>query len=165
MQGHAKLRVMDTKLFRQRVKTAMAQRDWSQADLAEAAKGKPPDAPLCPAEDGNAWTYSMVKKAFAHTLQGLTLPRFTPHSIRHGRAYWDLIEGRDIYAVKTKLDHASVKTTERYVRAAEILKRQERGKVAHRRPVKFAPLLSIICYGCPTMFVLNIYGAPAVIEA
>jgi integrase len=110
--------------------------------MLKIAKGRPADAPLCPAEDGKPWTYAMVKKAFAHTLAGLPVKRFTPHAIRHGRACWDLIEGRDIYAVKTKLDHASVKTTERYVRAAEILQRLEKGKVRHRRPVKFVPPVS-----------------------
>ncbi len=93
------------------------------------------DAPLCPREDGKPWTYSMVRKAFKRLTTALGMAYFSPHHIRHGRACWDLVEGKGIYAVKEKLGHTTVTTTERYLRSLDMVRRSETPGVVHSRPV------------------------------
>ena len=96
---------------------------------------RPPDAPLCPTADGTPFTYSIIKKAFASIIKATQLQRFTPHAIRHGRACWDLLDGKTVHQVKSKLGHSSVMVTERYLRTVELLRRQELpGTIHHRAP-------------------------------
>jgi len=102
----------------------------------EAAKRNKDNEYLCPREDGKAWTYSMVRKAFKKAARDANVKVFTPHYLRHARACWDLADGYSLWQVKTKLGHSTTAITERYLRAAEVLKRAEKTHEKHRRPVQ-----------------------------
>jgi integrase len=101
--------------------------------VLHAALGKPKDDYLCPlpqkSEDGKSlpFTYAMVHSRFDSG--------FTPHWVRHGRACWDLIDGKTIYQVKERLGHCSVAVTERYLKAYPQLKREEEPGTLHIRDV------------------------------
>lgn len=106
-----------------------------------AAQGRKPDEPLCPMENNKAFTYSVLKRGFTVLCKELNLKRFTPHAIRHGRACWELLEGKTVHQVKEKLGHSSVTVTETYLRSVEILRREEPAGVIHRH-------LSSVCQPC-----------------
>jgi integrase len=90
---------------------------------------------LVPAEDGSRWTYSMIKRAMAMWQSKAGTARFTAHCLRHARACWDLADGRSVREVQVKLGHTSVLTTEKYLRAAELLRRSEAGITHSTNPV------------------------------
>lgn len=73
---------------------------------------------LAPREDGKRFSYQAFKRAFVAAGRDLNAKGQTPHAIRAGRAVWDLEAGIPIWAVRDKLGHTSVTTTERYLRAA-----------------------------------------------
>lgn len=92
---------------------------------------------LCPREDGSKkWIYDKVKTRIRDACKASGIPRITAHYLRHGRACWDLIEGKTIQEVKEKLGHRSVVTTERYSKHAKQLSRGEEPGTVHARPVK-----------------------------
>lgn len=76
---------------------------------------------LLVAEDKKPWSYTLMNDL----IKKYSGNGFTAHYVRHGRACWDLASGKDVWSVKTKLGHASVTTTEGYLRAADVLKREE----------------------------------------
>ena len=108
---------------------------WKVMDAEQwvlrAATGK--HKPLCPTARGKRFTYTIVRKLFAKCRADAGLPYFTPHHIRHGRACWDLMDGKTVHQVKEKLGHSSVLVTERYLRAAELLRREEAPGAKHVR--------------------------------
>ncbi len=87
--------------------------------MLKAAQGRLAHEPLCPREDGRAWSYGAVKDAFKRIPIAGTC--FTAHYLRHGRGTWDIEAGVPLMAVKEKLAHRSAATTERYLRAANVL--------------------------------------------
>lgn len=114
------------------------------------ADGRKAQETLCPTESGAAWTYSCVRQALDSLSADLGLD-FVVHSIRHGRACWDLAEGKSVWDVKTKLGHSSVQVTEGYLRAANTIKRAEASGTVHERRVamccevaRFCDLLRLI---------------------
>jgi len=114
-----------------------------------ASKDRPKADYLCPREDGKPWTYSMIQKAFDRYCVESGIKDITPHYFRHGRACWDLAEGKSVWDVQMKLGHTSVTTTEKYLRAAQTLKRAEPG-VIHARDVSktlahLCPKLPVKC--------------------
>jgi integrase len=91
-----------------------------------AAAGRDAGELLCPCGSGEPWHEAMVRGLFERVREIACVPeRMTPHWIRHGRACWDLADGASIWSVKTKLAHSTVMVTERYARAAELLRRSE----------------------------------------
>jgi integrase len=91
-----------------------------------AAQGRKVDEPLCPSLGGSHFEYHVVKRLFTKVREAAGIgAAITPHWLRHGRACWDLNEGKSVWQVKTKLAHSTVLVTERYVRASELLRREE----------------------------------------
>ena len=101
--------------------------------MLAAAQDRGKDEFLCPLEDGKPFTYQIAKRAFKTVCEDAALMRFTPHFLRHGRACWDLAEGKTVWQVKTKLAHASVTTTEKYLRSSELVRRAEKKGTKHKR--------------------------------
>lgn len=91
------------------------------------AAGREKTAPLCPDEDGKAWTYTMIKKAFIRYRAATTEAGLMPHHLRHARACWQLADGWPVQRVQHFLSHTSLKTTEGYIRMAESVRRQDAG--------------------------------------
>lgn len=89
---------------------------------------------LCPRDDGEQLGYHTLEWYFKTISEELKM-KITPHYLRHGRACWDLAEGKSVWQVKTKLAHTSIQTTERYLRAAELIRREEPPGTIHKRPV------------------------------
>ena len=105
-----------------------------------AAKDRDCAAPLCPTARGKPYNYHQIMKLFEQTFKANPqLKRFTPHAIRHGRACWELLDGKTVHQVKEKLGHSSVMITERYLRSVEILRREEAPGTIHKRPVVLRP--------------------------
>lgn len=104
--------------------------------VLKAAAAHGAETPLCPRKDGSPWTHGQLKCAFRRVREALKLPGITPHWIRHGRATWDLESGLPIRAVQEKLSHTTVVTTERYLRAGNVLKGTSDGYAvkAHKVP-------------------------------
>lgn len=95
--------------------------------IAELAKSMPRDGWWFPARKGNAGPISpgavtdLITKAKRRA--GITDPRLTPHSLRHGFGT-DLVEaGVDIRIVQELMGHESLSTTQIYTRVSERLKR------------------------------------------
>jgi integrase len=90
---------------------------------------------LCPMEDGSPFTYQVVRKAFASISKVVGFANdITPHYIRHGRACWDLAEGKTVWQVKEKLGHSTVTVTEGYLKAARAVRNAEPPGTVHTRP-------------------------------
>lgn len=100
-----------------------------------AAAGRPKDSPLCPDEKGEHWEYGCVQHALEALVKSLGLD-FVAHGIRHGRACWDLADGKSIWEVKTKLGHSTVTVTEGYLKAANTIKRSDCNVTIHSRPLR-----------------------------
>lgn len=97
------------------------------------ATGRNPEAPLCPNEVGKRWHYETIRNAFVKYRGVTTQPNLMPHYLRHGRACWMLAEGINAHRVKEFLGHATIVTTEHYLRAAEQLRREEEPGTVHSK--------------------------------
>lgn len=69
---------------------------------------------------GKAWTQREVRDALTRLGRRRGL-RLHPHLLRHSAASISLARGANIEAVRDMLGHASLSTTQRYVRAAATL--------------------------------------------
>ncbi|MEE6387202.1 tyrosine-type recombinase/integrase [Microbacterium paraoxydans] len=91
--------------------------------LERASAGKPSDALLWPAEEGgylrsgnavSGWFAGAVKRARdmdAECAPGTTMPRVTPHDLRHTAASLAISAGANVKAVQRMLGHASAAMT------------------------------------------------------
>lgn len=106
-----------------------------------AATDRPAAAPLCPNPEGKPFQYHVIRDAFAQLCKLASVPRFTPHAIHHGRACWELLDGKTVHQVKEHLGHSTVTITEWYLRAVELLRREEPAGTIHNR----SPILCHLC--------------------
>lgn len=87
---------------------------------------------LCVNEVGEPFTYRVVEKAFKRYRRVTNQPKLMPHYLRHARACYLLAEGMNAHRVKNFLGHTDFATTERYLEAAEQIRRSEKPGTIHK---------------------------------
>ena len=77
--------------------------------------------PLCPNPLGRAgrWNYSTFRLNMHRACARLGIARLMPHTLRHGRATWEVAAGRNPRAVQELLGHSTIQMSERYFKSAQ----------------------------------------------
>src|SRR5690606_12062459 len=114
----------------------------------DAIRPDSPDGLFFVTRTGKAWTQREVRDTLTRLGRRRGL-RLHPHLLRHSAASISLARGANIEAVRDMLGHASISTTQRYVRAAATLDGSPAyslaAAVAPRMTSKSAALLLALC--------------------
>ncbi len=134
--GTHEIVILDTKTGRNRILPV----DNALRPILERRRAEAKTPYLFPAKDSGPLRVDVASHAFRRIAKAAGMNagvtdrrlRITFHSLRHTFATWLLVEGVDLYTVQQLLGHASIKTTERYLKPAQALRQRAASSLGNK---------------------------------